>query len=153
MPDFWFIEPEGAVVRAKRSWRNKDGTAHPASAFDLWSQDELRSQGVYPGRYDPATPRGRFEIASESAPRIVDGEAVITRTYTELPEPVPQAVTRLQLVRALRHLGRKQAFDAAMAAAPAEVREDWNLTVTVERTSPLLATPPQSISVRISSGW
>ena len=139
MPDFWFIVPEGAVVRSARAWKDADGIGHPASAFYLWTAAELRAQGVYPGRYEPAPPVGRYQVASESVPAIVGNEAIITRTHNVLPEPVPSAVTRLQLIRALRELGRKAEFDAAMAAAPAETQEDWNLASVVTRTSPLVS--------------
>lgn len=56
------------------------------------------------------------------------------------PPAVPASVSRLQLVRALRAAGLKQAFDAALAGAPAETQEDWSLAVEIRRDDPLVDT-------------
>ncbi|WP_127076141.1 hypothetical protein [Rhodomicrobium lacus] len=56
-----------------------------------------------------------------------------------VPEPVPSSVTPLQLVRALRQAGLKEAFDEALAAN-SEASEDFALAREIERDDPMVAT-------------
>ena len=96
MPDFWYIQPEDRVVTARRGWKDAQGVKHPASAFDLWSEAELRAKGVYPGRYDPAFPGEGHEVATEGAATVVGNEAIIKRAYRQLP---PDALPSIQASR------------------------------------------------------
>jgi len=102
---------------------------------DVW--DRI---GIVKIVYEPEPPEGNYRIASESAPvyDAANGRAVITRTYEAVPEPVPSSVTPLQLVRALRQVGLKAAFDAAIDA-DAEAKEDFALAREIERDDPLVA--------------
>lgn len=54
------------------------------------------------------------------------------------PDPVPVSVSRLQLVRALREAGLKEAFDMALAGASADAQEDWSLAVEIRRDDPMV---------------
>ncbi|WP_127076020.1 hypothetical protein [Rhodomicrobium lacus] len=56
----------------------------------------------------------------------------------EIPEPVPSSVSPLQLVRALRRAGLKEAFEAALAAN-SEASEDFALAREIERDDPMVA--------------
>ncbi len=140
MPDFWYIQPENRIVHRPVAWKGADGVKHPRTSFDLWTAAELREKGVYPGRYEPAPPTGRYEVSSERAPAIVGKEAVITRTYDSLPDPVPGAVTPVQIVRALREQGLKSTFDTAMSGASADIQEDWRLATVIRRDDSMLPT-------------
>ncbi len=63
------------------------------------------------------------------------------------PELVPGIVSKLQLVRALRHMVLKELFDGALAGADEETREDWSLAVEIRRDDPLVATFAAALSV------
>lgn len=52
--------------------------------------------------------------------------------------PVPAAVPKLWLVRAMRDAALKSAFDLAMAGAPADTQEDWALAAEIRRDDPLV---------------
>jgi len=61
--------------------------------------------------------------------------------------PVPESVTKLQLVRALRQTEHKAAFDAALNVAPADTQEDWSLAVEIRRDDPLVASFASELDV------
>jgi|GEM_PF-5144690 len=113
---------------------------YPPNIFDLWSTADLAALSIVPLVYEPDPPEGNYAVTSESAPvyDAAHNRAVITRIYEAVPEPVPQSVTPLQLVRALRQAGLKAAFDAALDANT-EAKEDFALAREIERNDPLVA--------------
>ncbi len=64
--------------------------------------------------------------------------------------PVPEAVTPLQMRRALRQAGLKAQVDAFVAAAGEEAQEAWEYAVEVRRDDALVAAAAASVSM--SSG-
>jgi len=64
-----------------------------------------------------------------------DGSAFIGPEPT--PDPVPDEVTKLQLVRALRAAGQWQPVKHALAQAGEETREDWEISQSILRRDPL----------------
>lgn len=58
--------------------------------------------------------------------------------YIAPPPIVPDEISKVQLIRALRAAGHKAAFDTALAAADADTNEDWDATATIPRNDPLV---------------
>jgi hypothetical protein len=93
-----------------------------------WTSDDY---AIIPASYTDTPPANSRQTGWTG--EIVDGEARITRTWQEVTPPVPLDAPKLWLVRAMRALDWKTGFDAAMAQAPADMREDWDLCSSVRR--------------------
>lgn len=72
-------------------------------------------------------------------------EAAIAALSETSGNPVPRAVTPLQMRKALRAAGLKPIIDAAMTKAPDEVREEWEYATVVLRDNATLEALAKSI--------
>ena len=106
--------------------------------------------------FDGAVPDGWVQDAGGTW--IQSDTAQIGWTYTDgvfspppAPSPppptVPNAVTKLQLVRALRQLGKEEIFWAALAGADVTTNRDWSLAVEITRTDPLVTAFAQGLGL------
>ena len=80
------------------------------------------------------TPDGYTEDGPPSPDHVMEAGK-----WVEKPAPVPDEVTRLQIMRELRNRGLAAAFKKALAAADEDTREDWELAVSVRRDDPMAA--------------
>ncbi len=77
--------------------------------------------------------------AGETLTVAIGEEGKASETFLEKP-PVPASVTPLQIRKALRHVGLKEAVDAMLANVPEEVAEEWEYATAIDRhNSTLLA--------------
>ena len=58
--------------------------------------------------------------------------------YVPPPPVVPDEITKLQLVRALRDLGLWSAIKSALESADTDTKEDWDFATTIPRNDPLI---------------
>lgn len=117
---------------------------HPLNIEQLWTADELAAIGLY----QPAVgsiPSGK-QIASSVVER-VDGVVTRLDTYEDIPVVVPTSTTKLKLVRSLRAAGKEAQFWAALNAADANTRNDWELATSISRTDPLVLGFAQALSL------
>ncbi len=54
------------------------------------------------------------------------------------PDPVPEAVTPRQIRKALNASGLRATVEAAVAAAPQDVRDEWEYALEIRRDYPLM---------------
>lgn len=90
-------------------------------------------------------PDGEWEAPEGVATVVCDDEAHVGpgftydgKAFSEPAPPVPQTVTPLQMRKALRLLGLKDAVDAMLAGAPEEVVEEWEYATAIDRYNPTL---------------
>lgn len=74
-------------------------------------------------------------------------EALRTANEVVAPAPVPQAVTPLQMRRALRQLSLKDMVNAFVAGAGEEAQEAWEYAIEVRRDDALVAAAAASIDM------
>jgi len=107
-----FQFPDGQIVMLDQPF-NHDGIQYPANWLRAMTPADRAAWGL-------------VELPEPEAP------------LTPAPPAVPSSITPLQARKALRAAGLKTQVDALLAAAPEEVREEWEYATAVERNHPTL---------------
>jgi hypothetical protein len=97
----------------------------------------LHAHGSYPCVIEETTDQDHIGAS-------FDGSVVIVKRFVPAsPDPVEMfrataAIGPLQMRRALRELGLKDAVDAFVAAQSADVREEWVVSTSFKRLDPMV---------------
>lgn len=95
-------------------------------------------EGLPPEQFWPVNetvPEGQVRTGWQ----LVDGVVVpVLAPIPSLPAYVPNSVTPRQIRRALSAAGLRATVEAAIAAAPQDVRDDWDFAIEVRRDWPML---------------
>lgn len=113
--------PDGSItlVREDGPAIIVDGVQWPSSVLTNWSTQELSASGLY--RVVPFTPAPGREVTGDPSYHRV-GEQVFESYSTVLIEtPVPESITRRQLILAMYLTGYMTGAEAEAAAASGEV--------------------------------
>lgn len=65
------------------------------------------------------------------------GDTVVGGVHTNASPPVPESVTKLQLVRAMRISGIWGTFKSMLKQSPTETKEDWEYVSVLDRDDDL----------------
>mgnify|MGYP001062831938 CR=1 FL=1 len=121
MNDLYFIV--GGDITIWKGQRLADGKMYPPNIGDHWSDVDLAAIGLF--RLVPdVVPEGKVIVSSTL---VLEG-IIIRQIHTLAdapPETIPQSVSKLELVRAMRVAALDTQFFAAISSVTLDHKEDW----------------------------
>lgn len=90
---------------------------------------------------------GTFNFDPAMSQQQINAVMVVYEAHDPSKPAVPYAVTKLQLVRALRNQGKEDQFRAALEAAPAQIQSDWQDAIEISRHDPLVIAFSQGLGL------
>lgn len=112
-------------------------------------RDGIVENIIVPPEGEWEAPEGCTTVALDDDAPVGPGFTYDGEAFAEpvIVEPVPASVTPLQIRKALRHAGLKEAVDAMIANVPEEISEEWEYATTIDRHNPTLLAAAQGLGM------
>lgn len=112
-------------------------------------RDGIVENIIIPPEGEWEAPEGCTTVALDDDAPVGPGFTYDGETFAEpvIVTPAPASVTPLQIRKALRQVGLKEAVDAMLANVPEEVAEEWEYATAIDRDNPTLQAAAQGLQM------